>query len=82
MLTVARGRLNPLLPLQGLGKAGVSTAGSERRGGRPASGRLGPLQPAARGPAAGPPPRSPPQQFTCWSPASGQGPAAAALRRP
>lgn len=46
MLTVARGRFNPLLPLQGLGKRGRRT-GSERRRGQPARGRLGLLQPAA-----------------------------------
>lgn len=68
-LTVARGRFNPLLPLRGLRKRG-RWAGCERRRAQPARGRLGLLRPAAS-----PPGRSssspPPQQFTCWSRASG-----------
>ena len=51
VLTVARGRLNPLLPLQGLGmEGGAKRVGSERRREQRARGRLGLLQPAAPNP--------------------------------
>lgn len=56
MLTAARGRLNPLLPLQGLGKPGEEV-GCERRPGQPPRGHLG-LLPAGRRSSSHPTPNT------------------------